>query len=108
MGLLQIVFNKNREKELIEILDTFLKKVLDYKGIVTVVVESAVPLNEKKLNDIKEKLSNKLNKQVDVEVLVVPELIGGLKITVAGRVIDNTVKSQLEAMKKAMLNTKFA
>ena len=67
-----------------------------------------MPLNEKKLNDIKEKLSNKLNKQVDVEVLVVPELIGGLKITVAGRVIDNTVKSQLEAMKKAMLNTKFA
>ena len=93
---------------MIEILDTFLKKVLDYKGIVTAVVESAVPLSEKKLNEIKEKLSNKLNKQVDVEALVEPELIGGLKITVEGRVIDNTVKSQLENMKKAMLNTKLA
>lgn len=108
LGLLQVVFNKNREKELIEILDTFLKKVLDYKGIITAVVESAVPLSEKKLNEIKEKLSNKLNKQVDVEALVEPELIGGLKITVEGRVIDNTVKSQLENMKKAMLNTKLA
>ena len=65
-------------------------------------------LSEKKLNEIKEKLSNKLNKQVDVEALVEPELIGGLKITVEGRVIDNTVKSQLENMKKAMLNTKLA
>lgn len=108
MGLLSIVFRKNREKELIEILDTFLKKVLNYKGIVTAVVESAVPLKKKKLKEISEKLSSKLNKQVEVEALVVPELIGGLKITVEGHIIDNTVKSQLEAMKKAMLNTKLA
>ena len=41
LGLLQVVFNKNREKELIEILDTFLKKVLVFLGIVTADVESA-------------------------------------------------------------------
>lgn len=108
IGLLSIVFRKNREKELIDILDTFLNKVLDYKGIVTAIVESAAALKESKLNEIKEKLSSKLNKQVEIEAKVVPELIGGLKISVCGHVIDNTVKSQLDAMKKTLLATRLA
>ncbi|MDO4299868.1 MAG: F0F1 ATP synthase subunit delta [Clostridia bacterium] len=108
IGLLSIVFRKNREKELTDILNTFLNKVLDYKGIITATVESAVTLKENKLNEIKEKLSSKLNKQVEIEAKVVPELIGGLKITVGGRVIDNTVKSQLDAIKKTLLDARLA
>lgn len=108
IGLLNIVFRKNRENELIDILDTFLKKVLEYKGIVKAVVESAVALNNDKLNEIKEKLSNKLNKQVEIETKVVPELIGGLKISVVGHVIDNTVSSQIKALKKTLLASKLA
>lgn len=108
MGLLTVIFRKNREKELIDILDTFLSKVLDYKNIVTAVVESAAELKSEKLDEIKEKLSNKLNKQVKIEAKVVPELIGGVKIAVMGHVIDNTVKSQLEALKKSLLAAKLA
>lgn len=108
IGLLSIVFRKNREKELIDILDTFLNKVMDYKGIVIATIESAAALKESKLNEIKEKLSSKLNKQVEIEAKVVPELIGGLKITVGGHVIDNTVKSQLDMMKKTLLATRLA
>ena len=61
-----------------------------------------------KADEIKEKLSNKLNKQVRIEAKVVPELIGGVKIAVMGHVIDNTVKSQLEALKKSLLAAKLA
>lgn len=108
LGFLSIIFKKNRENELKDILNTFIEKVLEYKGIVTAVVESAVPLKESKLNEIKDKLSSKLNKQVEIEVNVVPELIGGLKIAVCGHVIDNTVKSQLDALKKTLLNVRLA
>ncbi len=108
MGLLNVVFAKNRENELVDILDAFLVKVRDYKGLAKAYVESAVPLKSSKLNEIKQKLSDKLNKQVEVEVKVVPELIGGLKITVCGYVLDNTVKNQLEAMKKTLLDVKLA
>ncbi len=108
LAFLSIVFKKNRENELTDILNTFLNKVLDYKGIVTAVVESAAPLKESKLNEIKEKLSSKLNKQVEIEAKVVPELIGGLKIAVCGHIIDNTVKSRLEDMKKTLLDLRLA
>lgn len=108
LAFLSIIFKKNRENELTDILNTFLNKVLDYKGIVTAVVESAAPLKESKLNEIKDKLSSKLNKQVEIEAKVVPELIGGLKIAVCGHIIDNTVKSQLEDMKKTLLDLRLA
>lgn len=108
LGLLSVIFVKNREKELINILDSFLSKVIDYKGIVYAIVESAVPLKSEKLNEIKQKLSKKLNKQVEVEVKTVPELIGGIRISVCGYVIDNTVKNRIENIKKALLEIKLA
>ena len=108
LGLFNIIFRKNREHELIEILDSFLKRVMEYKGIAKAIVESAVPLSEDNVNEIKEKLSIKLNKQVEVETRVLPELIGGLKISVCGFVFDNTVKNQLDGLKKALLEIKLA
>lgn len=108
LGLLSVIFVKNREKELISILDSFLGKVIDYKGIVYATVESAVPLKSEKLNEIKQKLSKKLNKQVEVKVKTVPELIGGIRISVGGYVIDNTVKKRIENIKKALLEIKLA
>lgn len=103
IGFLSVIFKKGREGELKDILNTFINKVLDYKGIVTASVESAVPLKDESLKAIKDKLSHKLNKQVEIEAKVVPELIGGLKIAVSGHVIDNTVKSQLDGLRKVLL-----
>lgn len=108
LGLLSVVFKKSREKELIDILNIFIDKVKEYKGIVNAVIESAVSLKSDKINEIKEKLSYKLNKQVEVEVKVVPELIGGIKISVCGYVIDNTVKSRITELKKALLAIRLA
>lgn len=108
LGLIAVIFRKNREKELLNILDIFLSKVIDYKGIVYATVESAVPLKSEKINQIKQKLSEKLNKQVEIEVKTVPELIGGIRISVCGHVIDNTVKKQIENIKKALLEIRLA
>lgn len=108
LGLLSVVFRKNRENELTDILDTFLSKVRDYKGFVTAVVESAAKLDNSKLEEIGNKLSHKLNKQVEIEAKVVPELIGGLRITVNGQVIDSSIKSHLESMKKVLNELQLA
>ena len=108
LGLLSVVFRKNRESELTDILDTFLSKVRDYKGFITAEVESAAALDDKRLEQIKNKLSDKLNKQVEIEAKVVPELIGGLKITVSGQVIDSSIKSQIDSMKKVLNEIQLA
>lgn len=108
LGLLSVVFRKNRESELTNILDTFLSKVRAHKGFVTAEVESAAALDDSRLEQIKNKLSDKLNKQVEIEAKVVPELIGGLKITVSGHVIDSSIKSRLDSMKKVLNEIQLA
>ena len=104
MGLFSVIMRKNRENQITGILEIFLEKVKSYKGISDAVVESAVPLSPEKLKVI----ANKLNKQVVAKSVVVPELLGGLRISIDGHILDKTVKRQLEDMKKQMLATSLA
>ncbi|MGN1318384.1 MAG: F0F1 ATP synthase subunit delta [Lachnospirales bacterium] len=108
IGFFDVIFRKNRENELLDILSAFIKKAEDYKGICYAKVESAEALSEKTLENIKQKLSNNLNKQVSIEAKVDPKLLGGLKITVEGHIIDSTIKSQIERLKKQLLSSKLA
>ena len=104
LGLISIVVKKNRETEMLEILETFLELVKDYKGITTAYVYSAIALKDEQLAKIKENLSKNLNKEVIIKADVKPELIGGLVINVDGKVIDNSIKSNLENIKKRLIN----
>ena len=65
-------------------------------------------MSSEKLQIIENKLTNKLNKQVVAKSVVVPELLGGLRISIDGHILDKTVKRQLEDMKKQMLNISLA
>ena len=105
---ISVIMRKNRENQITGILEIFLEKVKSYKGISDAVVESAVPLSPEKLKVIETKLANKLNKQVVAKSVVVPELLGGLRISIDGHILDKTVKRQLEDMKKQMLATSLA
>ena len=44
-----------------------------------------------------------LGKQVTLKNRVVPELIGGTRVTVANRMIDSSVAGRLEGLRRAML-----
>lgn len=104
LGLISVIINKNREQELLEILEIFLNLVKDFKGITTAYVYSAVKLTDEQLKNINQKLNEKLNKQVIIETYENPELIGGVLINVDGKVIDNSIKKSLEDIKKSLIN----
>jgi F-type H+-transporting ATPase subunit delta len=108
MGLFTVVFSKNRESLLGEIMDVFLQKVREYKGIATAEVFSAKPLGDEKIEKITEKLSKKFNKRIEVKTIVDPSLIGGIKIRVCGHLIDGTVKKQIDDIKKSLLDIRLA
>ncbi len=108
LGLFSVVLRKNREAQLIDILEIFLKKVEEYKGIETAFVTSAKPLSEKHIETIKEKLSKNLNKQIFIQADVDESLLGGVRIKVAGHIIDGSIKKQLDDLKKQLLNIHLA
>lgn len=108
LGLFSLVLRKNREAEILEILEDFTDRVKKHKGIITAFVYSAKALKGEQINSIKLKLSQNLNKQVIIQAEVQPELIGGIRIVVGGHVIDGSIKKQLDELKKQLLNVQLA
>lgn len=108
MGLFSVALRKNRESHILEALEIFIRKAEEYKGIETAFITSAKPLNENQIESIKEKLSKNLNKRIFIQTDVDENLLGGVRIKVAGHIIDGTVKRQLDDLKTKLLNIHLA
>ena len=73
-----------------------------YRGESMAVVTSAVPLKEVETVVLRAKLENKLGRQIVLQCRVDPELIGGIRVEVDGRVIDGSIRNKLEEIKEVM------
>lgn len=63
-----------------------------------------VPLEEVQRDKIRSILAKKLNKQVIISEKIDEKLIGGIKISVAGLIIDGSIKGRLENLTKQINN----
>ncbi len=108
LGLFSILLNKNREAELIDVCEAFIKLCREHKGITKAVVKSAVPLSSTQLDKIRASLQVKLKKQVEIETMIDKDLIGGLCIQVDGLVLDATIQKQLQELKKRLQEVQLA
>jgi len=95
LGLLYLVADKNREPYLLQALSELIFLIKSHKGIVTAEVSSAVAFDDKQADALKKVLSEKLNKDVELELKIDQSLIGGPYIYVDGYYIDWTVKTRL-------------
>lgn len=88
-----------------EIFDEFevLVNELDNKEVVW--VESAMELDSSQQEQLKSVLSEKLKKNIDLNVQVNPELIGGLRVKTKEFTLDNTLLSKAEKMKETIKNS---
>lgn len=74
--------------------------------IVRVKIVSASALDENQITKIKTFLTNKLQKQIDVEWEIKPNLIGGLQIHLNNKTYTNTFKSKLVNLKRELMSRK--
>lgn len=102
MGFLKLVIDKNRESYLLPALSELIEMIRSDQRKTTASVISPVMLDETQINSLKALLSKKLNKEVDLNIKVDPEIIGGLHIQVDGYFIDKTIKKVLKDMKLSL------
>jgi len=95
LGFLFLVIEKNREAYLIPALTALIDKIEHYKKKVTAKVFFATPLDDEQVAEMKEMLSGKLDKDVEISLKVDPSVIGGPYIFVDGFYLDWTVKKRL-------------
>lgn len=105
-GFLVLVAQKGRNGELPEILSYFSKKVKEYKNIGVASVTSATALSdgqkadmEKRLLEITGYVSFETRYEVD------ESLIGGMVIRIGDRVVDSSIRTKLDNMAKALINS---
>lgn len=77
----------------IEVLFNFLRS--EFEKTVEAHITSATELNEQQITQLKEKLTAKLGRQVEVDVEVDADILGGLIIQAEDLVIDGSVSGKL-------------
>lgn len=78
------------------IADEFQKELEEIKNIMRVNVTSAIDIADERKEDIKNKIAEKLSKDVIVDWNVDNDIIGGLVLNINEIVIDNSIKHKLE------------
>jgi F-type H+-transporting ATPase subunit delta len=70
----------------------------DTEGVATARIDSAFPLTDAQVAELKETLEKRFGKKIEATVNIDPELVGGARITVGDTVIDASVQAQLQSM----------
>ncbi|RVU54367.1 ATP synthase F1 subunit delta [Anaerosphaera multitolerans] len=99
---LKIFFKFIDEKYILPTLYIFIEMVREELKIVHGEVISAIPLTEKQMSDLENKLSGEINKRIEIVNHVDTSLLGGLRIIIDNKVIDNSIKSKLSRMKEQL------
>ena len=102
LGFLHLAIAKNREAFLLPALNALVEMIRTHHNQTTARVVSAVPLTDAQLAAMAALLTRKLNKRVDIQVIVDPAVIGGVSIQADGFFADRTVRNLLRNMKEEM------
>jgi F-type H+-transporting ATPase subunit delta len=98
------VLNLRKRVDIIsEIANEFRKELEKIKNIARINVTSAIELNEERKTQIKNKVAEKLQKNIIVDWGVDSDIIAGLVFKIDETIIDNSIKNKLENLGKEII-----
>jgi F-type H+-transporting ATPase subunit delta len=104
VNLLLLLLDKGRIKFLPGIYEEFVRMADKKKNILNMTVYSAAGLDESQVERIKDKYKKLYNAStVKAEVRVDTALIGGVKVKIGDKVIDDSLKGRLESLKELLI-----
>lgn len=101
LGVLQV---HNRLDIIDQVAAAYAHKLDQLQGKIEVDVTVAQELSDEQLDQVRERISTALNKTAVVKQTVNPEIIGGLVVRVEDKLIDASVKTQLQSIKQQLLS----
>ncbi len=101
-NLLLAVIDNGRLAALPEIATQFQSLVDARAGVSQATIESAFPIDASQLAEVKSAMERRFGRKLETTVIVVPELIGGVRVVVGDEVLDTSIRARLEQMKAAL------
>jgi F-type H+-transporting ATPase subunit delta len=102
-NLLRLLAKKRRLSVLLDLRDAFRQRVMEERGAVEGVVESAHPLGAAEQAELAVAIGARLGKEVVLENRVVPDLLAGVRVIVSNRMIDFSASGRLEGLRAHLL-----
>lgn len=106
-NFLFVLLDKKRAGLLPQILADFLIEANWVRGLEVAHVETARPLADDTQQRLAEALSKAMGRRVTLEVRLNPELIGGLRVRIGDRVLDSSLITQLESLRRTLSGRRF-
>jgi F-type H+-transporting ATPase subunit delta len=103
LSYLFLLVDKRREEAMTATEAVFVELANEARGIVVVDVTSAIELTRQEENRLREKLSVRTGKRVELVVHIDPSVIGGMIVKIGDTLIDGSIRGQLIALKEKMI-----
>ncbi len=97
-----LLIDKNRIESLQDIAEAFADQVEQERGILRAGVVTAVPLAEDLEKTLREMLAAMTGKTVILKKKVDPKVLGGVCVTMGDKILDGTVRANLNRLQKQL------
>jgi F-type H+-transporting ATPase subunit delta len=104
-NLAKLLIESNRVRDIGAIVDEYERLADDAAGRVRALVTTAIELEPHDRDRIAGELSKRLKKEVKLKVAVDPRILGGLKLQYGDHVIDGTVATKLQQLRRRLAAT---
>jgi ATP synthase F1 delta subunit len=104
LNFLYVLMDKRRVGSFEGVARAFEKKANAAEGVMQGTIESAVELTKDRIARFEEETGKLLRGNVKLEAIVNPNLIGGVRIYINGKLIDASVRSKLDDLRDKIMS----
>lgn len=103
LSLVRLLVRRSRLELLPAVATEFRRLVHRRRGIVEAMVTSAAPLTDAETDAVRDRVVAMTGANVELQVVVDPDLIGGLTIRVGDQLLDASVRGRLERLRDQLV-----
>jgi F-type H+-transporting ATPase subunit delta len=101
-NLAKLLVESDRVRDVGAVADEFQRLADEAAGRVRATVTTAVELSSKDRDRVAEELSKRLGREIHLDVLVDPAILGGLKLQYGDRLVDASVATRLQQLRRRL------
>lgn len=102
--LILLLLKKKRIAHLPDVIDAYRKLVEEHQGVTEARVVTAVSLEAELREALRRELERVFDKKVRVQQVVDPRIVGGLVVMIEGKIIDRSVRHELDRLREDLLS----